>query len=216
MKLPFGIREFFDVFERYNERVWPAQIILIVLALSALLLASRPRRGTDRAIAVILGVLWIWMGAVYHLTFFRAINPAATVFGLAFLLQGLLFVAAGARGRMRFRTRRLSGLIGGALAAYALVVYPLIGLAAGHAYPRAPTFGLPCPTTIFTLGMLLMVESPALKAVAVVPLAWAIVGVSAAFQLGVWQDLGLGVAALVFVTARISQARFHGTSPRPA
>jgi hypothetical protein len=216
VRLPFGVQEFFDVFERYNEHVWPAQLILVALALAALWLAARPRRGSDRAIALILGVLWLWMGAAYHLAFFRAINPLATVFGAAFLAQGLLFAATARRDRVRFRAYRLSGLIGGALAAFALVIYPLIGMAAGHAHPRIPTFGLPCPTTIFTLGLLLMIEPPMPRAIAVIPLGWSVVGLSAAFQLGVWQDLGLGVAAVVFLTVRILQSRLHATSRRPA
>jgi hypothetical protein len=37
-----------------------------------------------------------------------------------------------------------------------MVVYPLLGIRFGHSYPRAPLFGVaPCPTTIFTFGLLL-------------------------------------------------------------
>lgn len=35
----------------------------------------------------------------YHLLHFAPINPAARIFGAAFLLQGLLFLAAAAHGR---------------------------------------------------------------------------------------------------------------------
>ncbi|WP_414541485.1 DUF6064 family protein [Nostoc sp. CCY0012] len=30
-------------------------------------------------------------------------------------------------------------------------MYPLIGYALGRIFPTSPTFGVPCPTTIFTV-----------------------------------------------------------------
>jgi hypothetical protein len=99
------------------------------------------------------------------------------------------------------------GIAGGALIVFALVLYPAIGYALGHRYPAAPTFGLPCPTTIFTLGLLLFAR-PAPRWVIVVPLLWAAVGSVAAFQLGVPEDLSLlaaGAMALAFTMADNSQ-----------
>lgn len=82
MTLPFDVAQFFATFARYNEAVWPAQIILTGLAVAAVGLALR-RSGvwSDRAVSGILALFWIWMGLVYHVAFFSAINPAATVFG---------------------------------------------------------------------------------------------------------------------------------------
>ncbi|HZD54130.1 MAG TPA: DUF6064 family protein, partial [Woeseiaceae bacterium] len=34
--------------------------------------------------------------------------------------------------------------------------YPLLAMAGVHARPRTPTFGVPCPTTLMTVGYLLM------------------------------------------------------------
>src|SRR5665647_2806931 len=61
----------------------------------------------------------------------------------------------------------------------------------GHHYPAAPTFGLPCPTTIFTFGVLLMAARPLPWLVLVAPMVWAAIGAAAAFSLGVTQDIGL-------------------------
>lgn len=59
-----------------------------------------------------------------------------------------------------------------------------------------PTFGLPCPPTIFTVGLLMFLERPCPRRVVLVPIVWSIVGVQAAFLLGVAQNLALGVAAV--------------------
>ena len=199
MKLPFDSDQFFAVFARYNEAVWPAQAILTGLAIVAALLAWRPSRAGDRFISGILAGLWAWMGVVYHFAFFRSINPAAVVFAAAFVLEAAAFVVIGVvRGRLQFRVSAgASGLAAGVIVVYALAVYPLLGQAAGHVYPAAPTFGLPCPTTIFTLGLLLAAGPHLRKVLLLVPTAWAAVGTVAALQLGVVEDLGLPIAGLV-------------------
>ena len=60
-------------------------------------LAFRPTAWSHRAISAILGLFWLFAGAVYHLTFFREINPLAVVFGAAFVVQGLLLLGRARR-----------------------------------------------------------------------------------------------------------------------
>ncbi len=196
MKLPFTREQFFDVFRLYNESVWPLQLVLLLIGAAALLSAAR---GQSKAASALLAALWLWMGVVYHLTFFRLVNPAAALFGALFIAQAGLFLAHGLwRGDLRFSFRGdAGGLAGIALAMYALVIYPSLGMMLGHRYPASPTFGLPCPTTIFTFAVLLWSHTPLPRLLLVVPVLWAIVGGSAALTLGVPQDFGLPVAALV-------------------
>ncbi|HSJ65240.1 MAG TPA: DUF6064 family protein [Gemmatimonadaceae bacterium] len=207
MQLPFSTHQFFEVFARYNEAVWPAQAALLLLALVAIGAAVRRSgsAGSSRLVAAILAVLWAWMGVVYHIGFFRPINAAATLFGGLFVAQaGLLLWYAMRRDTLRFSPPvGARGAAGAALIAYALVIYPVLGVALGHGYPEAPTFGLPCPTTIFTLGLLLWTIRSAPWPVLVVPIGWAVVGTSAALQLGMVEDLGLPVAAAVVLIAGV-------------
>ena len=218
MRLPFSAEQFFGVFQRYNDAVWPLQVVLYVLALIAVALALRrdARTREDRAIAGVLAFLWLWMGVVYHLVFFRRINPVAAFFGLAFVAQGGLLLRYGVhRRRLRFgMTLDVRGRAGAVLVVYALVVYPLLGVVAGHAYPATPTFGLPCPTTIFTLGLLLWSAPPAPWTVLAIPLGWAVLATSAATQLGVREDYGLAVAGLVVVALDLRERLARSGSKR--
>jgi hypothetical protein len=208
MPLPFDAREFLEVFARYNTAVWPAQIGLGLAAVAAVIVALRDPPGAARVIGVVLGALWLWMGSIYHLVFFRTINPAAVVFGVMFLAEGvLLFLLLGRRGDRRFGwTPDASGLLGAGLVGYALVIYPALGFALGHRYPAAPTFGLPCPTTILTLGILAWAR-PRPWTLLAIPLLWSAVGASAAVQLGMWEDLGLVAAGALLLALPLIPGR---------
>lgn len=204
-RLPFSSEEFFDVFVRYNEAVWPMPIVLVGLAALAAAAAFAGTRWS-REIGSLLGFLWCWMAIAYHAIFFTRINPLAWVFAAAFLAAGVLFARHALRGTLRFDgSGSWVRAVGATLVVYAIAGYPLVGIAAGHAYPRAPTFGLPCPTTIFTLGMLLLATRPVPLGLFVVPLGWAIVGGSAAALLGVVQDFGLPVAAIAVVATLVAE-----------
>jgi len=170
----------------------------VLAALGTAWLALRPRQAGDRVIGAVLALLWFWMGAVYHLAFFAAINPAAKLFGGIFLLQGLLFALAAVRGTLAFGARRdVHGWLGALFMLYALVLYPAAGLLVGHVYPASPTFGAPCPTTIFTFGLLLWASTRVPGQILVVPFLWSLLGISAALSFGVLEDLALPIVALV-------------------
>ncbi|MCU0579417.1 MAG: DUF6064 family protein, partial [Desulfobacterota bacterium] len=64
------------------------------------------------------------------------------------------------------------------------------------------TFGVPCPTTIFTFGILLFTSGRLPKTVLAIPFIWSIIGFTAALTLGILEDIGLLVAGL-FGTAAI-------------
>jgi hypothetical protein len=216
MQMPFTVEQFFEVFQRYNVAVWPAQVVAVVDAFIAVGAALRGARRANRLAAVVLAALWLWMGAVYHLQFFRQINPAATIFGVAFLIQAAMFIWFGVvRDRLTFDPRLdPAGVLGSALMLYALAVYPMLGSAFGHSYPASPTFGLPCPTTIFTLGLMLWLRPRLPVALLAVPMTWAVIGTIAAVQLGVAEDFGLAASALLSLPLLLRHER--QLEPRPA
>lgn len=200
MDLPFTIEQFLGVFREYNHAIWPTQVIAYLLGITAVLLVFRRGRRTTRINSLILSAMWFWMGLVYHIAFFSEINAAAYLFGAFFIVQGVLFlVAAFGRLDLEFRfTTDAYGITGAILITYALVVYPIIGAALGHGYPDAPMFGVaPCPTTIFTFGLLLWTTRGVSKWLFLIPGLWSVVGFMAAVNLGIREDIGLLVAAVV-------------------
>jgi len=210
LSLPFSTEQFYGVFGRYNQAVWPAQVLLLAMALACIAAVSF-MPALARGIPSVLAALWAWMAVAYHFAFFSVINPAAWAFGAMCLVAAAAFVWEGARGRLLFHwVPGWRAAAGAALIAYALVGYPVLGTLLGSAYPRSPTFGLPCPTTIFTLGILLFAVRPVPRFVFVVPLLWSAIGSFAAFSLGVGQDVGLLVAAAIVVPALVSNTPSKG------
>ncbi len=197
MNLPFTREQFFDVFAKYNNGIWPLQVLLVLLALAAVFFALRRYKFSDLAISLFLGFIWLWTGVVYHIAFFSAINPAAYIFGTLCIIQGFLFLWIGFRKSSSFRaTFGWRQSVGSIFIIYALLVYPALGMKFGHLFPNAPSFGAPCPTTIFTFGILLWaIKIP--RYLVVIPALWSLLGFTAAFTLGVYEDVGLLVAGVV-------------------
>jgi hypothetical protein len=214
MNMPFTTEQFFELFGRYNTAVWPAQVVLVGMALAVIALVIRGKPGDGRWVSLMLAILWAWMALAYHFAFFTAINPAAWAFGGTFLLGALWLGWVGVvRQRLRFHFRNdTRSWLAGALVAFALLLYPALGWLVGHRYPATPTFGLPCPTAIFTIGILLLARGDVPRSIFLIPVLWSIVGSTAAFALAVYQDLGLLVAGLVGIVAAGHLGPFAVTS----
>lgn len=203
--LPFSYEQFLQVFALYNENIFPAQFVAYLLA--ALMLVAL-FTGANRLVGIGLGLMWLWTGVGYHWLHFTAINKAAWAFGAIFVVQGLLFLYASVVARrLQFGTGSgATGLMGWAYIAYAAVIYPVLGMWTGHAYPQMPMFGVtPCPVTIFTFGLLLLADPRPPLWLLPIPLVWSLIGGSAAFLLQVPQDWFLLVSGAAVIPIALAQ-----------
>jgi hypothetical protein len=210
VKLPFTIEQFLGVFTAYNHAIWPAQIVAYALGVAVVIAAISGFRHAGRFISGALALYWIWVGVAYHLLHFRSINPPATVFGALFILQGLLFAILGLfASRLHFKaTPGARGVAGGLCILYAMIIYPLLGLTFGHAYPQSPVFGVaPCPLLIFTFGLLLWTATRFPWHLLIVPVLWALLGISAATVLGIREDFGLPISCLMTIILLVIRGR---------
>lgn len=207
METPFTAEQFSETFRIYNQAVWPMQIVLYLLSFTAVYFAFKPTPKSGKMISGLLAFFWLWMGVVYHLIYFTTINKAAYLFGAVFIFQAMLFLAFGVfQNKLSFAFRSDGyGITGIILIVFALIIYPVLGYSFGHGYPYSPTFGLPCPTTIFTFGLLLLCEKRCPLGILVIPFVWSIIGFTAAFNFGIVEDTGLlvsGVLTFIMVIVR--------------
>ena len=206
--LPFDRSALLSLLSHYNEAVWPWQVLWVALAFAALGLMHPATRGAFRmrGVAAILAGLWAWMAVVFHFAFFSTIQPAAWVFGAVSLLQAAAlawygvvhdgFAAPQGVPRAPWRVFAAWSLIG-----YALLAYPLLGWEQGLRFPATPTFSVPGPTTIYTVGLMLLAGPSVPRVLFIVPVLWALVGSMAAMTLGLTQDLVLWLAGIAAVWA---------------
>jgi hypothetical protein len=196
--LPFTHEQFLAVFAEYNEAVWPAQVLAYVAAAVMCIAIAYRTAIAPAVVACGLAAMWLWTGISYHWLFFARVNPAANAFGAAFVAQGLLFAVAAVRRRLEFfpTRQRVRTVVGWSLIAYSAFLYPAIGALVGLRFPAAPVFGVtPCPLTIFSFGVLLLARSVPWWLIAV-PTIWSVIGMSAAWQLGIPQDWALPLSAM--------------------
>jgi hypothetical protein len=149
-------------------------------------------------------------GGRLSLVFFSPINSAAYGFGLLFICAGILFLVEGVvRRRVEFEwAGGVRGWFAATLIVYGLIVYPSVSLLWLHAYPAMPLFGVaPCPTTIFTLGVLLLSRYRRPLALSGIPLVWSVIGGSAAILLHVPQDWGLFIAAAAWLAIHFTHGK---------
>ena len=204
MTAPFTIEQFLGVISAYNAAIWPIQILAYGLGLIAAAALLSRRLFAARPILSTLALMWALNGIGYHFLFFAEINPLAKGFAALFVLQSILLaMTAVFPGDFRFEIpRNVRTAAGLSFIVYALLIYALLGYWAGHGLMAGPMFGVaPCPTTIFTIGMLLVARGRWVGWLSIIPLLWSIVGLAAALQLGIPEDLGLPVAGLVLATA---------------
>ena len=209
MKPPFTLEQFLGVFKHYNQAVFPMQIVFYLISAIAIYWAIKPNPNSDKIISSVLAFFWLWMGVAYHLIYFTEINKLAYLFGAFFIIEGVLWIVFGVlqdKFSFQFRANKY-GITGMSLILFALIVYPILGYFFGHVYPSSPTFGLPCPTTIFTFGLLLLNEKKCPLAILIIPFLWSIIGFMAAFQFSIVEDTGLVVAGLITTSLLIYRNR---------
>ena len=210
MKTPFTFEQFFNVFEDYNSAVFPLQPIIIILGIIAVLLIHSKKEIRNKLITGFLGILWLWIGIVYHFVFFSSINKAAYVFGGLYIIQGILLIIELFRKRLEFYfTGQLREYIGYFFILFGLIIYPIISYLLEGSLPRTISLGLPCPTTILTFGFFMITNNRFPKYLLIIPSLWAVIGTGAAINFGVYQDYLMLISAIIADTYLIKRRKLQ-------
>ncbi len=204
--MPFSLQMLMDYFALYNERIWPLQLLGLILGLVTLMPLLREGGVWDRAVIAVLAAFWLWAGLVF---FLEAASQMAMLYAptVLFTVQGALLLHALVRNTIPFGgAGRVDTAAALACIAYALVGYPLIGWLVGHVYPHtalSPLF--PCPLTILTFGAFLLARRVP-RHLLLIPAFWAMSG-ALWFYLGMVEDAGLVIAGVVAVIVLITRER---------
>lgn len=200
--LLFSPRTYYRLFELHNAEWWPLPVFALALGLAMLFLLYRGEPRPLRWIMLVLALCWLWVAWAFLWQRYAAINPAASYFALAFMLQALLLLGLGtARQDMPAEPlpapRRHAGL---AILGYALLIHPLLGLLTGKSLSQAEVFGMaPDPTALGTLGILLLAKTKTFWLLAPIPLLWCLVSGATLWAMEAPCFWSLPLAALLVV-----------------
>jgi hypothetical protein len=196
--LLFSPRTYYRLIERYNEAVWPGQLVTLGLGVVILVLLYRPAPERRPLIAGIVAALWALVAWAFLWKRYATINWAATYFAWLFAIEAVLLA------RLTFRlSRDFAGRVGVGLFFFSLAVYPLVAALLGRGWKQAEVFGMaPDPTVLATLGLLLMTEQPPRWWTLVVPLAWCLMSAALLWAMGSPEFWGLVIAAILVLGAR--------------
>ena len=205
---PFTLQEFFNMIASYNTAYWPLPLVTYALGILAAILAWLKSDYASKTAASILALFWLWTGIVFYGFWMSQLSRSSFVFSVLFVIQAVLLVWAGVMQRnLSFNARAdIYGLIGGLAILYGMAGYPVIEFFLNRGYPQTLILGMaPCPTTVFTLGMLMWSDSPTPRRVLVIPVSYAIVGGAMVAAQGIVEDLGMltvGLLAVIMILNR--------------
>ena len=132
--LLFSPRVYWRMFELHTQALWPLPLAILAVGAAMLALAILRPQQSGRLTAILLAVLWAWVGWSFVWERYATIDWTAAYIAPLFAIEALLFlILGGAFNRLSIGSRHGRGRGGILLVALALG-YPLL----------APLFGRPC------------------------------------------------------------------------
>ncbi len=175
-------------------------IVAYVLGIVAVIFAIKKTGYSSKVISGILAFFWLWNGIVFQGIFFSQLNPTSGyVSAVLLFIEGIIFIVTGVfKQDLSFNFKPDTfGIVGWFCVLYGMVGYPVIEYVLGRGYPQLAAFGLiTCPTTIFTLGMLLWADKRVPRYVLPILFLFVLMGVMPV-SIGIIEDIGLVVLGLI-------------------
>ena len=204
---PYDRLTWFHLVGDYNQTVWPAYVVALVLALLLVRLVFRHAQGMRQPLSVrwalaFLGASWCWTGVVFQMDYLAQHNWAAAWFAWAFILQGglLLLAATQLTSASWVGLTSVRGCFGLLLLFAGLVAYPLSGLLEGRSTGQLEWFPLlPAPVTLVSIALLSLLNTRWRHALVLIPALWSVCAAAFSVTLGLMEVYFLVAAGFVWL-----------------
>lgn len=199
--IAYDAEVYLSLIQRYNEDIWPAQLIALAFGWLILMCARRGGMLNGRIVYLILAGFWAYTGYEFLMARFATLNWAAQAFGILFLAQGALIALWGtvfgkADVSLGMNRRSIEAVF---LLLLAALLHPVATLAAGLPLTAAQPFGLmPLTAVLVTLGVFRLTTAAPCWLL-VWPLLWAVWELANAWTLGIPADTITAAAAVAGV-----------------
>ncbi|NOJ39903.1 DUF6064 family protein [Bradyrhizobium australiense] len=171
--LLFSPRVYWRMFELHNATLWPLHVVTLATGLLIILLIAWRPETWARWIALILAILWIFVGWSFLWSRYATINWAAAYIAPGFFVEGALLLASSLLDGLAFDRRRPAGWIGYLILGFAIAGQPLLAPLQGRGWAASEVFGIaPDPMAIATLGVVLLARGRLLPWLLPIPVLW--------------------------------------------
>ena len=209
--LSFSIEEFLLVLENYNLAIWPFQIFAYIFIVLVIFFSIKPTNYSSKIVLAILSFFWLFTGIVFCFLYWAPSHIFGYIFGIFCVLQGIMFLYSIIKSNIKIGSQDITYTVIGILfVLYSIIGYQIFGYYLGHIYPKFFAVGLvPCPTTIFTFGIFLIINKKIPIKYFIIPLMVSLGGFLAAYK-GIYEDVGLaivGILGTILMIRRDSQIK---------
>ena len=213
--LLFSPRVYWRMFELHNAALWPLQGLALAAGLIIILLVAWRPRTSARWLALLLAIIWIFVGWSFLWNRYADINWAAAYVAPAFAVEGMLLLVCGTLlDGLTFDRRGLAGCIGYFILAFALAGQPLLAPLQGRGWASSEVFGIaPDPTAVATLGLLLLARGKLLPLLLPIPVLWCLLSGMTLWTMGEPQAWALHAALALAAGAGIWTIFYQPGSP---
>lgn len=215
--LLFSPRVYWRLFESHNAALWPLHVVTLAAGLAIVLLIAWRPGIRARWVALILAMLWIFVGWSFLWNRYATINWTAAYIAPAYFVEGALLLAASLSGALAFEKRRPGDWIAYLILGFALLGQPLLAPLQGRGWASSEVFGIaPDPTAMATLGVLLLARGRLVPWLLPIPVLWCLLSGLTLQTMGepqAWAPAAaLALTAAAWIWAIVRQRR----SPSPA
>ncbi|WP_087004878.1 DUF6064 family protein [Rhizobium sullae] len=214
--LLFSPRVYWRMFELQNAALWPLQALTVGLGFAAIALAVRQPYASGRFVALVLAILWAFVGWSFLWNRYTTINWAAAYVAPVFAVEAVLLLAVGTLlNGLVFDRRGPAGWMGYVLLAFALAGQPLLAPLQGRVWASSEFFGIaPDPTAIGTLGFLLLARGKTLSLLLPIPLLWCFLSGITLWSMGAPEAWAAFAAVMLALAACIGMIIAQHVRPR--
>jgi len=192
------------------------QIIMVVVAvLLTCLVFVKPGARANNSMKAFLAFAFAWDGIVFFLIF--ASTPMSTFIGAPlFIIVAILFAVDIFTKKTDFalpeaKWQKYLTIVWVLLA----FLYPVIGAALGHYYPKTCTPMMPCPVTVFAIALVVAATPKVDKKVYVLLLPWALMGLPKCLgALDCYEDCVLFMSGIYGLIMLVKNWKVIGESKR--
>ena len=167
---------------------------------------------------MVMAVLWVWNGVVFHGQFLTDLNWAAQYFGYAFVAQGaLITVYAYVHRDVVYKPTPGTRTASGVLIILAMTFSPTVAAILETPISHSQLFGVtPLTIIVASLGTWLVAYQRPPLVLMIIPISWAGWEVLTTQNLGLWSDCAFAGVALVSAAGVFIHSRAHNTKNHEA